>query len=39
VVPALTLDTRRLQALVRLPPQACLPRVIVQEWRTAGALR
>lgn len=31
--PQVTLDTRRLQALVRLPPNASQPRAIVADWR------
>lgn len=31
--PAVTLDTTRLQSLVRLPPNASQPRAIVAEWR------
>ena len=33
VLPCVTLDTRRLQALVRLPPNASQPRAMVAEWR------
>ena len=34
VIPSVVLDTTRLQALQRLPPQASLPRVMVAEWRS-----
>lgn len=33
VLPCVTLDTSRLQALVRLPPNASQPRAMVAEWR------
>jgi nucleoside-diphosphate-sugar epimerase len=38
-VPVVTLDTARLQALMRLPPPASQPAGIVAEWRQAQALR
>ncbi|MFN4157027.1 MAG: NAD-dependent epimerase/dehydratase family protein [Gemmobacter sp.] len=36
VIPAVTLDTARLQALVPLPPEASLPETMVREWRQVG---
>lgn len=37
VIPAVTFDTTRLQALVPLPPQASDPAAMVAEWRDGAA--